>query len=187
VRIDPTAAISPQRVERGLESAIADSEAVPGRTLRRMPLLYTLRQNWDAVNTFWKARIVNFDEEGQQAIMKSLGVKNPDWQSLGVALLIAFISFFIGMMWMGWRYQAKQRDPVVEVYAALKRKLGHAGIEDIPHEGPVDYLTRAARTKPALAASLQQLRDIYVALRYQPQPSAQSLSHLRYLVNQLRV
>ena len=84
VRIDPTAAIAPQRVERGLESAIAESESVPGRTLRRTPWLYQLRQNWDAIDTFWKARIVNFDTGDQRDFMSLLGFKNPDWRTLGL-------------------------------------------------------------------------------------------------------
>jgi transglutaminase-like putative cysteine protease len=188
VRIDPTAAIAPQRVERGLESALADSESVPGGAFRRSPWMYELRQNWDAVNTFWKARVVNFDDTEQKAVMNSLGVKNADWRSLGIALLIAFVSFFIGMMlWMGWRYRPTRRDPVVEAYAALKKKLARAGVAAAPYEGPVDFLTRAAAAKPTLATALQELRDIYVGLRYEPHPDAQTKSRLRHLVNQLRV
>jgi hypothetical protein len=124
-----TAAIAPQRVERGLESAIAESESVPGRTLRRRPWLYQLRQNWDAVNTYWKATIVNFDSDDQRAVMNSLGIKNADWRTLGIALLIAFVSFFIAMMaWLGWRYRPRQRDPVIEAYTALKLRLAKTGV-----------------------------------------------------------
>lgn len=188
VRVDPTAAIAPQRVERGLESAIAESESVPGRTLRRTPWLYQLRQNWDAVNTYWKATIVNFDSEDQRAVMNSLGIKNADWRTLGVALLVAFVGFFIAMMaWLGWRYRPRQRDPVIEAYTALKLKLAKAGVTSLQHEGPVDYLARAAAVLPVLAPQLKELRDIYVGLRYQPNPSVLALSRLRHLVNQLRV
>lgn len=188
VRIDPTAAIAPQRVERGLESALAESEAVPGRTLRRTPWLYQLRQNWDAVNTYWKSRIVNFDSDDQRAVMNSLGVTNADWRSLGLALLIAFVGFFVGMMgWLAWRYRPRQRDPVVEAYAALKNKLAKAGVSSQQHEGPVDYLTRAAEALPALSPQLRELCDLYIGLRYEPQPSTQAISRLRYLVNQLRI
>ncbi|MGC3980929.1 MAG: DUF3488 and transglutaminase-like domain-containing protein [Steroidobacteraceae bacterium] len=187
VRIDPTAAIAPQRVENGLQSAIAESEAVPGRTLRRTPWLYQLRQNWDAINTYWKARIVNFDSEEQRSIMNSLGIANPDWRSLGAALLLTFVAFFIGMMiWLGWRYRPKQHDPAVIAYAALKRKLAQAGFACAPHEGPNDFLTRVALARPALATQLQELRDLYIALRYQPHPAPQALSRLRQLVNQVQ-
>lgn len=187
VRVDPTAAIAPQRVERGLESAIAESEMLPGRTLRRSPWMYPLRQNWDAVNTFWKSHIVNFDSEDQRSVMNALGIKNADWRTLGMALLIALVGFFLSMMaWLTWRYRPRRSDPAVEAYAELKRKLAKAGIVCAPHEGPVDFLSRAAQAKPELSSQLQQLRDVYIALRYEPGPSSQALSQLRYLVNQLR-
>ncbi len=188
VRVDPTAAIAPQRIERGLESAIADSESVPGRTLRRTPWLFELRQRWDAVDTYWKATIVNFDSDDQRAVMNALGIRNADWRTLGVALLMTFVGFFIAMMaWLGWRYRPKRRDPTTEAYAALKLKLAKAGVSNLKHEGPVDYLARAAAALPMLAPQLQELRDIYVGLRYQPNPSSLALSRLRHLVNQLRV
>jgi hypothetical protein len=120
--------------------------------------------------------------------MNSLGIKTADWRSLGIALLIAFVSFFIAMMaWLGWRYRPRQRDPVIEAYTALKLKLAKAGVTSLQHEGPVDYLARAAAALPMLAPQLKELRDIYVGLRYQPNPSTLALSHLRHLVNQLRV
>ncbi len=188
VRIDPTAAIAPQRVERGLESAIADNETVPGRTLRRMPWMYQLRQNWDAVNTFWKARIVNFDSDDQRDVLGALGIKNPDWRTLGIALLIAFVSFFtIMMLWLGGRFRPARHNAAAETYMALKRKLARAGIASEAHEGPVDFLDRAARLLPAHSIELHELRDVYVALRYLPRPSAQALTRLRHLVNQLDI
>jgi transglutaminase-like putative cysteine protease len=186
VRIDPTAAVAPQRVERNLDSAIDQSEFVPGRTLRRSTWLYQARQNWDAVNTFWKARIVNFDSDDQRDLLSKLGIKNPDWRTLGWGLLMTFICFFIAMiLWLGWKYRPRQRDPVVQAYDALKHKLAKAGITAAAHEGPVDLLTRAAAAKPALATQLAELRDVYIALRYQPDAMPQQLTRLRHLVNQL--
>jgi hypothetical protein len=51
----------------------------------------------------------------------------------------------------------------------------------------VDFLTRAADSLPRSSEKLRELRDVYIALRYQPKPSIQLLSQLRHLVNQLRV
>ncbi len=186
VRVDPTAAIAPQRIEQGLESAGTYNEALTGHMLSRSHWLYQMRQNWDAVNTFWKARIVNFDSDDQRSVMSLLGFSNPDWRTLGWALLISFISFFAAMMlWLGWKYRPRQRDPVVEAYATLKRKLSRAGIDALPHEGPVDYLSRAALAKPALAGELRELCDLYITLRYTPDARPHLLNRLRQLVRQL--
>ena len=49
VRVDPTAAVAPERVERGLDAAMSRSgEPVPGRFLRQSALLSQMRLAWDA-------------------------------------------------------------------------------------------------------------------------------------------
>ena len=53
VRIDPTAAVAPERIERGIDAALAEDEPVPGRLLNRFDALVAIRQTWDALNTFW--------------------------------------------------------------------------------------------------------------------------------------
>lgn len=186
VRVDPTAAIAPQRVERGIESALSENEAVPGRTLRRIQWLYQLRQGWDAVNTFWQARIVNFDSNDQRSFLQWLGFSNPDWRTLGLSLLTAFAGFFLIMLvWLGRRFRPAANDPAASAFHALQKKLSRCGVTRLPHEGPVDYLNRAMQALPAWNADLQQIRDLYVALRYQPSPQAQQLTQLKRLVRQL--
>jgi hypothetical protein len=156
--------------------------------LKRARWLYQLRQNWDAVNTFWQASIVNFDSEDQEAVMSKLGLDNADWRTLGIALLIAFVGFFLGMMaWLTWRYRPLRAEPAVVAFNKLKRKLARVGIHYVPHEGPVDFLSRAAASLPSVATQLRELCAVYIELRYQPRPSAQLLSRLRRLIEQLRV
>jgi len=188
VRVDPTAVIAPQRVEQGLDSALAPSESVPGRSFRRARWLYALRQNWDAVNTFWQASIVNFDSEKQQDLMSKFGIDMADWRQLGVVLIIAFVSFFVAMIaWLTWRYRPRRAEPAVATFNELKRKLARVNVHHAAHEGPVDFLTRATDLLPTAATQLREICSTYVALRYEPAPSKQQLNRLRILIKQLRV
>lgn len=184
VRIDPTAAVSPQRIERGIDSALGAHENVPGRSLRQNQLFNRLRLGWDAVNLFWKERIVQFDSNDQRSLLSRVGLDNTDWRSLALVLICVFAVFFLGLMgYLAWRYRPRRTDPVLKTYLVLKRKLQRRQIDSPAHEGPVDFLTRAAHLRPELATQLNEVRDLYVELRYGPRPDRQQLSRLRYVVD----
>jgi len=103
-------------------------------------------------------------------------------------VFIALAGFFgVLSAYLAWRFRPRRRDPVSQVYAALCRKLATRQIVRAPHEGPVDYLKRAARALPALAPAIDEVRTVYVSLRYGPSPLGSELSRLKHLVNQLQV
>lgn len=184
VRIDPTAVIAPNRINTGLQSALSATEPVPGRLLRQFRWLNNARLGWDAVNTFWKKHIVEFDTFKQQTLLSKLGIDSSDWQSLGLSLIIAFVLFFLVMLaYLTWKFKPARIDPVQREYLRLQRKLEKHQITRQPHEGPNDFLKRVATLQPARSAQLREIRDVYVALRYAPQPQLEALAQLRQLIN----
>ena len=185
-RIDPTAAIAPERIERGLDAAISSEETVPGRMLRQNALFSKLRMAWDAANTFWNDQVVQFGENQQNWLLELFNIKNPRWEYLGVGLIVALAGFFaILSAYLSWKFKPRARDPVAHVYEQLCRKLAKLGVPRQPYEGPNDYVTRAARARPELAAQLAEVQTVYVGLRYGPTPLPTQLSRLKFLVNQL--
>jgi transglutaminase-like putative cysteine protease len=186
VRVDPTAAIAPQRIERGMDAALGADEPVPGRMLRRLSILNQLRLSWDAVNAFWNDHIVAFNIDEQREIFRWFGLTDLHASTYAKAILFAFIGFAsLLAAWLAWKYKPVPRDPAATAYEALKRKLAKHQLRCEPHEGPIDFLTRAAASH-AQSELLNELRDLYVAMRYGPRPNVQMLSRLRYLVNQVR-
>ncbi|MBM0108733.1 DUF3488 domain-containing transglutaminase family protein [Steroidobacter sp. S1-65] len=186
-RIDPTAAIAPQRIERGLDAAIAASEDVPGRALRQNAALSKLRMAWDAANTFWNDQVVQFGTAQQGWLLAKFNIDHPRWEYLGVAMILALLGFFAVLSaYLAWRFRPRSRDPVAHVYEQLCRKLAKLGVPRLPHEGPNDYVARAAEARPELAAQLAEVRSVYVGLRYGPAPLPTQLSRLKFLVNQLQ-
>lgn len=187
VRVDPTAAVSPERIERGIDAAIADDESVPGRLFMRSSALLQLRNAWDAVNTFWNDNVVEFGEAQQAALLERLGIDDPDWKTLGAALGMTLIAFFAALsLHLAVRYRAPRRDPLVQAYDQLCRRFARRNLIRAEHEGPNDYLARVALARPELAAQLDEVLSLYVGMRYGPTPLGQ-LSRLKFLINQLRV
>ncbi|HEY0941783.1 MAG TPA: DUF3488 and transglutaminase-like domain-containing protein [Steroidobacter sp.] len=186
-RIDPTAAIAPQRIERGLDAAISEQEDVPGRELRQSALFSQARMLWDAANTFWNDQVVQFGEVQQRWLLEKLNVKDPRWEYLGVAMIVALLGFFgVLSAYLAWKFKPRARDPVAHVYEQLCRKLAKLGVPRLPHEGPNDYVARAAQARPELAAQLSEFVSVYVGLRYGPAPLPTQFSRLKFLVNQLQ-
>src|SRR5207302_6342621 len=65
-RYDPTAAVAPSRVERGLGAALPQGEPVPYLARLDMTWIKSLRLQWDAVNYQWQRGVVGFNIERQR-------------------------------------------------------------------------------------------------------------------------
>jgi transglutaminase-like putative cysteine protease len=191
VRVDPTAAIAPDRIEQGRAAALSEGAFGASEFLAGNAAWLKVRQGWDAINTFWNDNVVDFGQSQQRSLLERLGLDNPGLTELGTALLLSFIAFFAAISaWLAWQFRPRARDPIVRVYDALCRQLGKAGIVRQPHEGPNDYLSRVVVQRPELTAQITEIRALYVGLRYGPallgsQLSTQ-LSRFKFLVNQLR-
>ncbi len=188
VRVDPTAAVAPERVERGIEAALAEDEPVPGRTLRQFSALQQMRLAWDALNTFWNDQIIEFGQSQQRSLLQWIGIEDADWEALGTALVISLAGFFVILTsWLAWQYRPRHREPVAQIYAQLCRRLAESQLPREPHEGPNDYLGRVAARRPDLRNEIDEIRTLYVSLRYGPEPLASQLSRMKFLVSQLKV
>ena len=188
VRVDPTAAVAPERVERGIEAALGEDEPVPGRLLKRFDALTQMQLAWDALNTFWNKQVIEFGTSQQQSILGWLGIDDAEWETLGMAMVIAMATFFAALTgWLAWRYRPRLRDPVTQAYDQLCRRLARQDLRRAIHEGPNDYLARVAAARPDLATQVMEIRSLYVGLRYGPSPLATQLSRLKFLIGQLKL
>ncbi|HEX2493154.1 MAG TPA: DUF3488 and transglutaminase-like domain-containing protein [Steroidobacter sp.] len=187
VRIDPTAAVAPERIESGgIDAALSEEEPVPGRLLRQSKALSQLRLAWDAANAFWNDQVVDFGAAQQRGALKHFGVDEVRWEHFGLALFAALTAFFVALSaYLARRFRPRRGDPVARVYAALCRKLASRGMSRKLHEGPTDYLRRVSQLRPELSAALSEIASLYANLRYGPSPMTSELSRLKHLVNQL--
>jgi transglutaminase-like putative cysteine protease len=187
LRVDPTAAVAPERIEKGLIDAVGEDEPVPGR-LREASALWTrVALGWDTVNDFWNQRIVRFNADSQFDLLERLGIREPDWRSLGLGLAASLAVFFVALsVYLGWKFRGPARDWPARLHEITVRRLRRRGLQPGPSEGPVAYLDRAAAACPDLGTRLRDIRNLYIALRYGPSPTPADLRRLKYLVNDLR-
>jgi transglutaminase-like putative cysteine protease len=167
VRVDPTAAVAPERIERGTAGVLGDAEPFAERLIRDNVWLANIRYAWDALNTAWRENVVQFSAEKQEDFLRWLHVHEPDWRWLGGLLaggVFAFLAFLSFMLARELRFQ--DRDPVQRAYSRFCRRLERRGLRRAAHEGPLDFLARVARGRPDLAQECEPIAHLYARLRY---------------------
>ena len=183
VRIDPTAAISPARVQNGLAAALPDSAELPFIARTQSPWLIKLRFNLDALANQWNQWVLGYNQERQFAFLTRLGVEDITWQKMalsmgaGVALLIGLFALL-----MLRRLAVRNNDVAQQLYLKFCRKLEKKGIARSAHEGAQDFAARAAQAKPRLAPAIADITARYVALRYGKKVDSDALRGLRRAV-----
>jgi hypothetical protein len=186
-RVDPTAAVAPERIQGGLIRAMGADEPVPGRLRDASTLWLQVELSWDAVNDFWNQRVVRFDAQSQFDLLERLGVEEPDWRALGLGLAASLALFFAALTaYLSWTHRSPERDWPARLHAVAARRLQKRSLVQGRAEGPVAFLARAHAACPDLAGQLDEIRHLYAALRYGPSPSGRDMQRLKYAVNALR-
>jgi transglutaminase-like putative cysteine protease len=171
VRVDPTAAVAPGRVENGLSGALAAAE-LPS-FLRRGTGLTTFERlrlradvAWDYVNVAWDRWVIGFNPESQFELLSRIGLG--DWQRMIIALTVAITGLMglIGALALRQARVTAPRDQALRLWRRATKALAAAGLPQGAAEGPRDYATRVARARPELAGAIEALARAYVAARY---------------------
>jgi len=162
-RVDPTAVVSPTRIERG-ESELASQYGLSrfGRAGSLMGWIGGLRMNWEALENLWNQAVLNYTAERQRSLFSRLGVA-PSWRNLSIAFAVTTTALMAALAAFLLSHR-EVRDPLAELVAQLRTRLAFAGMKSPPSEGLSDLKRRLApRLQSAQAeetlALLQALED----------------------------
>ncbi len=167
VRVDPTSAVAPQRIESGLEAALPARE-LAGRPARsRSHWLRNLGLLWDSINNGWNEWVLAFNSQTQEDLLARLGI-DPMRDAELLLWLTAIVLSLLGVIFviLHWPRHRQGCDPAKKLYLACCRKLARKGIERRPAEGPLALCERVCHLRPELGPSLCAFINHYVRLRY---------------------
>lgn len=183
-RVDPTAAIAPNRIEAGLAAAVPAGEALPLAARADLPWLRNLRYRWEAMNNSWNQWVLGYNPERQREVLSRLGMREPDWQRMTVAL--ATLCGLVMLVLVAWALRRRTRvEPALAAWNRLSRKLARLGLARLAWEGPSDYARRVARQAPRLAPEVGRIAQLYAGLRYGCQADPADLARMKALIAQL--
>lgn len=191
VRVDPTAAVAPERIQQNLYSVIRRTglaSLLPG-VADRTSLVSKLRFDWSAVGNAWNQWVLDYDTGKQSSLLESAGFGKVDWGRL-IALLGAAGAIVIGIMAIPLLGKRQKRDPVNTIYDQFCRRMEKLGYARAIHEGPRNYGARLAEAPGFTAerkAALAGFFDLYQNLQYQrdgQHDARQKLHRLKTLLNE---
>jgi transglutaminase-like putative cysteine protease len=174
VRVDPTAAVAPDRIEWGLERAVAQEGSfladapLTALKYRNVPLINRLRLEYDAMTYRWQSWVVGFNSEEQYDLLRR-------W--LGEVSATKFAAVLIGSWLLVLVPVAlsllRRREVVVlreedKLYRQFCDRLAAAGLQRAPGETPEQFGHRAAQALPAFADALIHITGLYTRLSYAP-------------------
>jgi transglutaminase-like putative cysteine protease len=180
VRIDPTSAVSPLRVDQGISAAVKGSESLPMMVRGDFETLRRLRLSWDYVANSWNQWVLGYTPERQRWLLSRVGMDNATWERLTALLFLLCGVIVAGFTVLALR-QLKRRvsDPVKTAYLRFCDKLRRKGLPRDPAEGPLDYARRIGRARPDLQPTVAAITALYVTLRYGTGVSMGALDELR--------
>jgi transglutaminase-like putative cysteine protease len=188
VRIDPTASVSPMRVENGVNAAMGPIGILPA-LIQADPtgLIGNMRYAWHAMNSQWDEWVVGYNLDRQRQFFTNLGYPSVDWSTLGFWLVAAIIGVGIAVsIGLLLHERPPRREASLLAWNRFCAKMASAGLARAPQEGPLDYLARLTNARPALAAPAREITRRYIDARYGNGASRDELRALARMVREFR-
>ena len=190
-RVDPTAVVAPERLNRGIFDLMPEALSARERLLRGSRWVTGLLQRWDAANTWWTDHVLKFDYSRQLNLLAHLGVQAPDARYLGWAFMLALCAWLAIIAWhIGRTERSHGPDALARAYARLCRKLARIATPRVPHQGPLSFASTVIAQRPDLKDPVQPLLERYAELRYgrvAPVTRVEDIRQFRRAVARLRV
>jgi transglutaminase-like putative cysteine protease len=175
VRLDPTQMVAPDRIERGLESALSEEETfLSGSPLsllkyRQLLWLSEMRLQVEAIGHYWDNWVIGYNP-GTQMELLSQYFDDVNPTRMGIMMLSGFFTLLgiIGLIVLSKR-STRVVTVVDQQYLRFCQLLHKQGLARQLGEGPIDYSARVKLARPDLAEAIERVTTAYVALNYQSQ------------------
>ena len=191
-RIDPTAAVAPERIEQPINADLSsDSDRVIFRVDERS-LIGALWRNaaWiaDAVDLGWHQWVVGFTADRQSSLLETIGLRDVKGLGLAIALMIGSALAITLVYLIAQIPRSKAKDPLPALWQRLLHKLQRAGVLAPPWHGPDTVCKVAAEAYPNAADQLTAINRMYVQMRYgRGGVDKRQISALRKRINRLKL
>ena len=174
VRADPTAAVAPDRIERG--RAIRPAAGLVGSAMNAVSpgMLDRLRAWRETMDYRWKEWVLGYNRNAQFDLLKKMGVGAPDANDLG-RLLTTVISiaaaFGAGAAWWDSHRRTPGQRQTRRLESVLRALQPH-GVRVAAHESPGVIAASLRRRFGPPAEGLARRLDALERLRYGPATDA---------------
>ena len=169
-RVDPTAAVAPERIDYGVSDAAFDGIGAAWGLSAPSRLLHKLTLTIDALDAKWNELVLGYGPDNQNRFMQWLGMREPDWQKLMFVLLgvVLLLTGVISLL-LALRYRPPQQDRATILYRRFVRKTG---LQPKLGETADNFAQRAIREDALPPSTISAVTKAYHDTRYGPEGDA---------------
>ena len=180
LRVDPTAFVAPERVEKGMDAlaqtqgaAMFGDGAGAQISYQQYQMLQAIRRLSDQASYYWQRDIVGYDQESQaSSLLKWFNISSITQQITWLAGVGATVMSFV--LLIIWQRQRKRWHPADKPLARLSKRLAkqNKALARADNEGVLAWLERLATdevsTQDTLVAQqrIETIKHHYRTLRY---------------------
>ncbi len=177
IRIDPTASVAPDRVEKNLEAAVEkEGSFLEGKvfSMAKYKWLNSLKNKLDSTQYAWRRFVLSYDNETQKSLLKRLFGEITVHKIATVVgaffvVIILFWSIFLGL----GRKSAKEAQEH-QIYRRFCALLAKHGVNREPSQTPQTFSQYASKQLPQLAGDINSFSQLYSELCYNPEKQSNS-------------
>lgn len=186
VRVDPTTAVAPERVERSIDPEQFQEGAPVVFKIGADGLLGSALQQAvfmaDALDLNWHRWVVGFSRERQNYFLRSTGLDFLEGYKLGISAIVLSSLAIIMMMILFRGKITDHRDPAKKLWDKFLRKLVRRGVTCKPGDGPQTIARHAGQILTEQQDSINLISAIYIKVRYGKVVSPEQLRTLKKLI-----
>ena len=182
VRVDPTAAVSPARIESGISDAGLEQTRLPAILFTDSSVIQQSRFILDSIHNSWNKWVIGYNQNTQKKLFNNMGVEEVDASKLVLWLVIAMTVF--GIIAAGFllrKRSIKNTDKILFYYNDFCNKFKSQGLTRKPHESENEFLYKIKQLLPDHARQAEIITNKYLQIRYNEQTGK------RYIDNFIRI
>ena len=188
LRIDPTAAIAPQRIERNLDAALPENEFRPIHMRIDGGLVRNIKFYWDALDNEWKQWVIGYSPELQRQLLTHVFNKNINYSDIVLLLVTTILLVVLVTSILIFKpVKVSSKDPVQKIYDKFCSKIAASGLIRHPHQGPMEFAYQASEQFPQHRQIINLVTSLYINAKYRSNYSDQQLLQMKQLVKKMKL
>jgi transglutaminase-like putative cysteine protease len=179
-RVDPTAAVSPLRVQQGSLGALSAP-----RHLLDYSWLRGLRNTSDVIQQRWNDWVIEYGAGRQARLFEPLGLDRMSPAMLVSVLFLVILVFSAIIFPIVMRIKGPgSKDPILLAWRLFLKRLEKAGVTSLPSDGAIELAESASLSLPAESVTIHRIANLFTQSRYAA--VAPPLAELKQAIQEFR-
>lgn len=172
VHQDPTAAVAPERIEKGSAQSLQKEDKFLSRSplsskhFQSLSWLLSMSYRYDQLNALWHRNVLNYSGDTQQNVLKRLLGEVSMRSVLIFTLTFFMICALLVSAFFLLAYRPKKASQVTLMYRRFLRKAAKGGLVKSVGEGPLDFKQRCIIKWPHQQEQIVLIISYYLQLQY---------------------